>query len=218
MAEDRHPRVFISYRHLEKTDGPDAEAFNRDHVAWVKQFALDLSSYQVEPVLDMRLRQLVGNLFGTDPATEPAIANLALACLAVCHAYLPILTPGFAERIGYGGFQYQKQWQDGYLFDEWQVALATANAGKIGDRSDLAERAARADHRVRIFSLGSRASAGGFSPPAGDGQGEGCLTPASPRNELGIATAPPPNVYWLEGKVMNGGLGDAGARKAHSEH
>lgn len=131
MTDTRHPRVFISYRHSERSGTPDAADFNRRHVAWVEQFARDLGSLGVEPVLDARVRQLVGPLFDTDPTTEPAIANLTLASIAVCNAFLPIVTPGWVERIGYGEFKQQSSWQDGYVFDEWQQAAASARAGKI---------------------------------------------------------------------------------------
>jgi hypothetical protein len=50
--------------------------------------------------------------------------------------------------------------------------------------------------RYRIFHLGSAASAGGLWLPAGNGQVELWLTPASPENELGIATARPPRERW----------------------
>jgi hypothetical protein len=130
-AADGHPRVFISYRHAEKTGGPEAEVYNLQHRNWVERFARDLATYRVEPVLDLRLRQIVGRFFDSDPTTEPAIANIALAAIPICHAFLPILTPGYAERVGFGGFESQTRWQDGYVFDEWQSAMALSLAGKI---------------------------------------------------------------------------------------
>jgi hypothetical protein len=131
MPHAQHPRVFISYRHGEHRGIPDAEARNRAHVVWVEQFARDLASLRVEPVLDARIRILAGNLFGSDPVTEPAIANLALASIHCCHAFLPVITPGWVERIGYANFEPQRTWADGYVFDEWQQAAASASAGRI---------------------------------------------------------------------------------------
>ncbi len=131
MAHAQHPRVFISYRHTERTGTPDADDFNRQHVEWVEQFAHDLAAHGVEPVLDARVRQIAGPLFDTDLATEPGIANLTMASIHVCHAFLPIITPGWVERIGYGNFEEQRTWQDGYVFDEWQTAAASAMAGQI---------------------------------------------------------------------------------------
>ena len=131
MASAQHPRVFLSYRHREHSAGPQAEALNKQHIAWVEQLARDLAAMRVEPVLDARIRQLAGQLFGTDPTTEPAIANIALASIHCCHAFLPVITPGWVERIGYAGFQQQRTWEEGYVLDEWQQAAASAEAGRI---------------------------------------------------------------------------------------
>lgn len=131
MGDTRHPCVFISYRHSEASGTADADAFNDRHIAWVEQFARDLGTLGVEPVIDARLRHLFGGMFNSDPKTEPAIANLALASIAACHAFVPIITPGWVERIGYGTFEAQRTWQDGYVFDEWQQACAMAKAGQI---------------------------------------------------------------------------------------
>lgn len=131
MAYEQHPRVFISYRHSERSGTPDAAEYNRRHIRWVEQFARDLASLRVEPVLDARVRQIVAQLFDTDLTTEPAVANLTLASIPVCHAFLPIITPGWVERIGYANFESQQSWQDGYVLDEWQQAAATARAGRI---------------------------------------------------------------------------------------
>jgi hypothetical protein len=131
MRHAQHPRIFLSYRHAEHGQGADAAARNSAHVAWVHQFARDLAACRVEPVLDARIRQIAGQLFDTDPETEPAIANIALASIHVCHAFLPIITPGWVERIGYADFSAQSSWQDGYVLDEWQQAAASARAGRI---------------------------------------------------------------------------------------
>lgn len=131
MADTQHPRVFISYRHVEATGTAGADDFNARHIAWVEQFARDLGTLGVEPVLDARLRLLFGGMFDTDPKTQPAIANMALASIGVCHAFLPIVTPGWVERIGYANFEAQGSWQDGYVLDEWQQAAAMAGAGQI---------------------------------------------------------------------------------------
>jgi hypothetical protein len=131
MADSQHPRVFISYRHVEAVGTAGAADFNARHIAWVEEFARDLGALGVEPVLDARLRLLFGGMFDSDPKTEPAIANMALASIAVCHAFLPIVTPGWVERIGYKNFEAQQSWQDGYVMEEWQQAAAMAGAGQI---------------------------------------------------------------------------------------
>ena len=131
MPHAQHPRVFLSYRHSEHRGAPDADARNKQHIAWVEQLARDLAALRVEPVLDARIRLLAGQLFGTDPTTEPAIANIALASIHCCHAFLPVITPGWVDRIGYAGFEPQRTWEEGYVFDEWQMAAASANEGRI---------------------------------------------------------------------------------------
>jgi hypothetical protein len=126
----RIPRVFMSYRHREFADGPDAEARNRRHVAFVEQLAADLRNWGVEVVYDGRIRRMVQPLLTTPAEQVPIVADLTVASIAVCHAFMPILTPGYIERLGFAGYEQQSSAEDGYVLEEWQIGMTQVVNGK----------------------------------------------------------------------------------------
>ena len=103
------PRVFVSYRW-------ESEA----HSHWVTRFVADLAFRRVQVEFD-RLIQTGRR----DDATPEIIARIA-----VCHAFLAMLTPSYLEALG---------WRDGawhnyiprnrWVFDEFQLALRHEDAG-----------------------------------------------------------------------------------------
>jgi hypothetical protein len=130
MTYTRRPRAFVSYRHAERTQGPDAEDFNRRHRDWVRKFAADLRGQGVDVVDDVRIRRLVDPLFNGKAETAPFVADITVAALYVCHAFIPVITPGYLERLGYGDYKPQKSFEDGYVFEEFNGACALAQAGQ----------------------------------------------------------------------------------------
>ena len=126
----RQPRAFISYRHREFVGVPGADELNQQHVAWVRQLSLGLRMRGVEVVDDARVRRLINPLFHGQAETAPLAADVALAAMCVCQAFIPIITPGYLERLGYGNYERQASCADGYVLDEFQQACAMAQAGQ----------------------------------------------------------------------------------------
>lgn len=98
------PRVFISYRWGK-------------HDEWVNRFAMDLVGRGVEVIHDRSLRQV----YPTE-ATIDFLSRL-LNSMHECHAFLPIFTPDYLERIGYRNGQKLNRIDDGVVFDEFQKSL-----------------------------------------------------------------------------------------------
>jgi hypothetical protein len=128
MTFYRQPRAFISYRHQEFSAQEDRDAVrkNERHVQWVAKFARDLRGHGIDAVYDARVDRLVSSLLEGRGAP-----GLVLMSIAICQTFIPILTPGFIERLGYQDYEPQSEMEDGWAFEEWQLAMAAVVEGKM---------------------------------------------------------------------------------------
>src|SRR5215467_16399779 len=119
MTYFRRPRAFVSYRHQERKNQQGADEFNRMHREWVLQFAEDLRHQGVDVVNDVRVRRLVNPLFNGNAEKSPLMADIMVAALYVCHAFIPVITPGYLDRLGCGNYESQRSAEDGYVLEEF---------------------------------------------------------------------------------------------------
>ena len=129
MARVSRPRAFISYRHVEHESGNDAEELNRHHRAWVEAFVGDLSACGVDAVFDGHMRDLFRPLTSKDPGQVQFLAELSSIGCLICHAFIPILTPSYIDRLGYAGYQRRDGAAQSFAFEEWQLGTFYCNAG-----------------------------------------------------------------------------------------
>jgi len=61
---------------------------------------------------------------------EGAIARL-VSRMGICHAFLPIFTPGYLDRIGYRAGRPKRSTEQGWVFDEFQESLLLGNQRRI---------------------------------------------------------------------------------------
>lgn len=130
----QRPRVFISYRW-------ESQA----HMDWVSWLAQSFLARAVAVVLDQFEPPL-----DSDPDVrswsqrEGAIARLVHR-MATCHAFIPVFTPGYLERVGYQAGRPKKATEQGWVFDEFQQSLVLGSQRRIetiailreGDFNDL---------------------------------------------------------------------------------
>jgi hypothetical protein len=101
LAELLRPRAFISYRHAEHEDVPDAARLNADHRLWVEQFCRELTQHGVDGIYDAQLREFFRPHTARDPQLVPFLAEVSTISCLVCHAFIPILTPSYIGRLGF---------------------------------------------------------------------------------------------------------------------
>ncbi len=119
----RRPRVFLSYRHTEAEDGEDAARINAEHKAWVEKFAADLGAFEIDVVWDKLMQNALRKRSEVDPERLPFSAEISRICPMICHAFVPVLTPRYLERIGiFEGVQ-QKTMAFGGAHEEWLGAI-----------------------------------------------------------------------------------------------
>jgi hypothetical protein len=123
MTFHRRPRVFLSYRHEERS-GMFASGYNAKHVAWVEAFAHALATWNVDVIWDGRMRDLFRPHTKADPATVPFLAEVSTLCLMSAQAFMPIVTRGYLERVCEGG-------KAGVVTEEWRRAVEEAGAGRV---------------------------------------------------------------------------------------
>lgn len=82
------PRVFISYRN---EDNP--------HINWVRCFAEDLIQRDLTIVLDQFKQEQIDTHIDTTFGPSEGL-HLWITCMRGCHAFIPIFTPGYIDRIG----------------------------------------------------------------------------------------------------------------------
>ena len=134
------PRVFISYRHHElDNEGFTGKVHNTHHWYWVKKFAEDLRAHQVEVVNDLEIQKRLLPIFGEATADHPAVANIIFACVHICNVFMPIVTPAYLARLGYVNGEWQKKFQEGYVYEEFAQALQLSKEGKLQFYSILRE-------------------------------------------------------------------------------
>ena len=102
------PSYFISYR----WESPE-------HKAWVASFAEALAARGHDVVLDQRLQQ--------DHAERLPVPEL-ISRMAQCNRFLFVLTEAYLARIGAS----EGPIKDGWVWDEYQVALQLSERGRIG--------------------------------------------------------------------------------------
>ena len=129
MDRPSRPRAFISYRHIEHETGAAQDTLNAAHRQWVETFAADLSKWQVDAVFDGHLREIFRPYTAQDPFMVPFLAEVSTICSLICHAFIPILTPSYIERLGYGNYEPQRETKLSFVQEEWQIAIYYANTG-----------------------------------------------------------------------------------------
>ena len=123
------PRAFISYRHTEHEAGHAADTLNRQHRAWVERFVADLKANGVEAVYDGHIRDWFGPYTTKDPFQVAFLAELSTIGCLICHAFIPILTPSYIDRLGYRDFQRQSEAVQSFVHEEWQIGCFYCNHG-----------------------------------------------------------------------------------------
>ena len=133
----RRPRVFLSYRHAEAQDGEEAAQINASHRAWVEQFASDLAEFEIEVVWDKLMQDVLRKRTNVDPACLPFSAEISRICPAICHAFVPILTPRYLERIGIIDGTQENYMLFGGVQEEWLTGTSLASNRSIDVQSVL---------------------------------------------------------------------------------
>lgn len=142
----QRPRAFLSYRHVEHEAGPDIDAHSARHRAWVAQFAADLRAHGVDVFIDQDLRDIFAARTSKDPWLIAFLGEMASICPFICHTFIPILTPSYIERLGYGGYANQGATDWSFVLEEWSYAMQLVNGGamnyipviRAGDRDKFA--------------------------------------------------------------------------------
>lgn len=131
MAGPSRPRAFVSYRHIEYEEAAEVDALNVAHRQWVEKLACDLENLGVEVVFDGKLRELLRRHTRKDPYHVPFVAEVSTISSLVCHAFIPILTPSYVDRLGYAGYQPQPDAKWSFVQEEWQIGCFYCNAGAM---------------------------------------------------------------------------------------
>jgi len=129
MVGPARPKAFISYRHIEHEAHENSGQLNDAHRAWVETFVQDLARHNVEPIYDGHLRELFRPHTKADPLFVPFLAEVSTICSLVCHAFVPILTPSYIDRLGYGEYERRDGAAQSFVLEEWQLGMFYANAG-----------------------------------------------------------------------------------------
>jgi hypothetical protein len=126
MNLDERPRVFISYRHLESQTDP---GLNLAHREWVSNFARELESFGIRPIWDDHIRECLSRHSSIDPFELPLCAEVSRAFPAICHVFMPVVTPAYLERVGFVAGERTNSIPYGVVFEEWQGGLHAAELG-----------------------------------------------------------------------------------------
>lgn len=126
MDLDERPRVFISYRHFESQTDP---AFNLAHREWVSNFARELEGFGIRPIWDVHIRECLSKHSSIDPFELPLCAEVSRAFPAICHVFMPVVTPAYLERVGFISGEHTKSVPYGVVFEEWQGGLHADQLG-----------------------------------------------------------------------------------------
>ena len=129
MTTIRLPSAFISYRHTEYDAGADVDVLNRQHRAWVEQFVSDLRGNGVEAIFDGHIRELFQPYTTKDPFHVAFLAELSTIACLICHAFIPVLTPSYIDRLGYAGYRPQTGARQSFVLEEWQLGHFYCNHG-----------------------------------------------------------------------------------------
>ena len=127
MSTTTQPSAFISYRHADYETGEDADVLNRQHRAWVAQFVHDLRQCGIEAIFDGHIRDLFQPYTTKDPLRVAFLAELSTIGCLICHAFIPVLTPSYIDRLGYAGYHRRDEARQSFVFEEWQLGLYYCN-------------------------------------------------------------------------------------------
>ena len=127
----QRPRAFLSYRHVEHEAGADIDAHSERHRAWVSRFAADLRANGVDVFIDQDLRDIFAARTTKDPWLIPFLGEMASICPFICHTFIPILTPSYIERLGYGGYERRDSTAWSFVLEEWHYGMQLVNMGAM---------------------------------------------------------------------------------------
>lgn len=127
----KRPRAFLSYRHTEHEAGADIDAHSERHRAWVAKFAADLRSNGVDVFFDQDLRDIFAARTTKDPWLIAFLGEMASICPFICHTFIPILTPSYIERLGYGGYENKGATDWSFVLEEWHYGMQLVNGGAM---------------------------------------------------------------------------------------
>ena len=142
----QRPGAFLSYRHVEHEAGADIDAHSQQHRNWVQQFAQDLRSHGVDVFIDHDLRDIFAKRTSKSPWMIGFLGEVSSLCPLICHTFIPILTPSYIERLGYGGYASQTSTDWSFVLEEWRYGIQLVNYGvmqyipviRAGDRDRFA--------------------------------------------------------------------------------
>jgi tetratricopeptide (TPR) repeat protein len=109
------PRIFVSYRHGAKEEDE-----------WVQQLAENLVDRGYIVFFDQMLDKDLWQRLYTEFTRYPVAA--LVATIATCHVYLAVIDSAYLVRVGTA---WSRTMQDGWLFDEHDLAFELANEGRI---------------------------------------------------------------------------------------
>ena len=127
----QRPRAFLSYRHVEHEAGADIDAHSERHRAWVAKFAADLRANGVDVFIDQDLRDIFAARTAKDPWLIAFLGEMASICPFICHTFIPILTPSYIERLGYGGYERRDTTDWSFVLEEWHYGMQLVNLGAM---------------------------------------------------------------------------------------
>jgi hypothetical protein len=130
MQRARRPRAFISYRHIEHEDDL-GDPRNALHRGWVEKLVADLGRWNVEPVFDGHIREVFRQYTTRDLSMVPFLAEFSAITSLTCNAFIPIFTPSYIERLGYGGYERQTSTKWSFVLEEWHFGMHYVNAGVL---------------------------------------------------------------------------------------
>jgi len=130
-APTAKPRVFLSYRHEATTRHPDGARINAAHRQWVRQFAQDLEAHGLEVLWDGKMRAELQRRTTLKPDILPFAAELSRICPAICHGFLPVLTPSYLERAMLDEAGDPTLARGGGVYEEWMGAMPLVNGGHM---------------------------------------------------------------------------------------
>lgn len=121
IEEPTNPRAFVSYRHRETGYAPSQDAKQRK---WVNWLVTTLESAGVDVFWESSIGKAIDECVGTNRRTRPKAiwAEVCRVSVVGCHAFVPILTPGYLKRIGWDRGEQQSRYNPGIAGEEFEQA------------------------------------------------------------------------------------------------
>jgi hypothetical protein len=82
----------------------------------------------VDAIFDGDIRAAFARYTAKDPYLVPVLAEFSALSAYICHAFIPILTPSYIDRIGYADYTPQTGTKMSFVLEEWEFAMHLANA------------------------------------------------------------------------------------------